>query len=81
LKPKQLGIPRLKYINAPWTTCALPDTNSTIQTIIQRFGSVQEMWVSFFKTLSERSDVKDEWNKKIDKKLKEQLKFVFATLE
>ena len=80
LKPKQLGIPRLKYINAPWTTCALPDTNSTIQTIIQRFGAVPTMWVRFFKTLSERSDVKDEWNKKIDKKLKEQLKFVFDTL-
>ena len=80
LKPKQLGILRLKYINAPWTTCALPETNSAIRQIIQRFGSVQEMWVRFFKVLSERSDVKDEWDKKINKKLPAQLKFVFATL-
>lgn len=80
LKPKQMGIPTLSIISAPWTTCALPETNSTIQKINQRFGSVKTMWVRFFQILSENSAVKDEWMKKIDKKLSVQIKYVLDTL-
>ncbi len=75
-----MGIPIIKFINAPWTTCALSETNSTIKSINKRFGSVKPMWILFFKILKENSDVNDKWKKKIEKKVADQLKFVYGTL-
>ena len=69
LKPKQRGIPTLNMINAPWTTCALPESHAWIQNINQKYGSVKEMWVRFFLLLSENNEIKEEWSKKIDKKM------------
>ena len=81
LRAKRLGIPTLKNINAPWATCALPESHQVIQTISQKFGSPKEMWKRFFLLLSENNVVKEEWAKKIDKKLKVQLQYVISKLE